>query len=469
MSGLKKTDLEPDGTGVTYLEDAMRVVGVKTGGGYPWGLLFGEIGNKEGFEVSPEGLALGISRLVDRWLVSGSVTTLMGEGSLIAPEVRSVMNHRLSPDLLSVSEGDVKLRRRMDENGGTEHFSWLDWHRLGMVDVDRLSEEQYLRLQVLTKMSGPNVDLIGTADEPKRAMEDLVALMRVTGRYLVDGGVRWLSLRNYNDRVLSLHAHDSGGGVSGGMNVMVMTEGGVERDRWLGMTNLREIMQTHEMRVEDGEWVFDHVEMDDGHKIEMIGDPDRQGEWAHHSARVIRTVVMHGWGADKLDLSTFEVREQNLEGGIDGWNLEDIVGLVSNLSVSYRRNPELTMEMMTKLGLDKLIEGGGEWGGQEMGELFVVGEYDDKEALGEVQKTMEMFWPRSIGVGWRKLIPEVGMRSDKIEHFLTGYMGMTLEGEKILDDAIGVLERLMVSGGDEDGKMRGTIESLGKKVKEYRG
>jgi hypothetical protein len=221
--------------------------------------------------------------------------------------------------------------------------------KMGALDLSKLSEPGYGFGKIFLGMR-PNADFYAydeTGDQ-KQCEEDVVALLRAGYTYLLPGAKTGMISRTSTFGRLSninLSWQDS---LNDGLNNMVLPE--KWKERFTKMLNFR-VAQTGKVEFTLGGMVISNNESDLDVNLEMILCPEDLGEWLMHSARAIRVMVMHGLGVDRINFPSFLDKLPK-----DNTNIfESVVGVVDNLLVADQHNPELTKDLITKMGMEKYI------------------------------------------------------------------------------------------------------------------
>ncbi len=327
------------GVGVPkHVTDVMRVSGRDHNVSYPSATLFGQPAEEEDTPGAYDWSRCLRTLFTEGGLCNGVYLT----GSGITLPTRESYSQDESPPLPLLNE---RLYPLLGRSHPTEQ-GLIGKKYDGTRPDDMLSPVAYGVRELLERLKGPNVDgnLITT-----RPLEDtrrkILQILPLALHYPYDGGPRFVA------EIIK----------PGGFRYITMLEDGNRQtnffvkspdwqDDWEKMYSMRQNIQRGQLK-----WSPEgiaYIEYDPNFKdriISMEHRPKSIGEWEHFVARALRTMVKH-------DIPGYKLNDQSF-----WWNqplnnrklFPDIVGTMANLADAFIVNPDKTMGLIHRLGLDR--------------------------------------------------------------------------------------------------------------------
>lgn len=228
------------------------------------------------------------------------------------------------------------------------------------LNIAGLPSEEYLVTQMLLGWQGGNATYIGNLsakEDPGEVLDDMRKLIRLQASYPVDGGPRVLAQLSCFNKFNYLKIFENG--TRGGIEIVLLPP--AFDNSWDRMTNWR-LTQSSTLGWQGSDGVVMEGISIPTEPIALEGEPGRLGAWWHHTARAIRSLVMHEKDASWMNVDTFLASRAQIEGrGATAWTIEDFVGVMANLVPARFENLELVDSLMNRLDIKPTIDTTGWW------------------------------------------------------------------------------------------------------------
>ncbi|MEK7593010.1 MAG: hypothetical protein AAB508_06550 [Patescibacteria group bacterium] len=232
---------------------------------------------------------------------------------------------------------------------GKEDLTIFERINVGQETVQKLSAGSYAMYSLLKDSRGPNLDIhmIDARGNKPETLRLVHAILRFSVSYPFDGPRRSLSIVRHPNGFSYIHLEIGGAG----MNVIIEDPG--EWNAWEKQSSLRQFAQKGKLMIEQDGTIVVHA-MDKNvrsEKITLDESPDSLGDWQQYVARTIRSMVFHDLNTDLLDLESIK---RVLPDG-DQIDFTSAIGVMTNLTAAFYRNPKKTMNLLKLTGFEKYL------------------------------------------------------------------------------------------------------------------
>lgn len=310
-------------------------------------------GDKERREDKPDNLVgravnIIIDHMVDRLAFTGSVISrAMDNKPVVVSQELAAMKELVGQEIYPLSH-NLKYDRVVEGMPQTVNTAYYE----SAYDLERMPKMSYLMLKLILAF-GQNIDAHGFSKmvEDESTQDKLMTMLALANHKLVNGRTALLSQLEYYKRFQSIHL-EIAGDKTGGINIMNFDP---------CFNDARAKMLSYQVDSQYGRAEYDQdgvgIERKNGmdsKKMAMIGNPKDLGDWIMHSARAIRTIVMEGdFEFEGIDFQSFIDRIPTSK----QIGFEAVVAILANMIVAHKQSPDLTQQLVDKLGLDRYFSG----------------------------------------------------------------------------------------------------------------